>query len=428
MPLNRATLIRISTIDKCLQNRYRRWTINDLIDACTDALAEYEGRSNPVSRRTFQNDLALMRSDRLGYNAPIVVRDNKYYEYDDPEFSITHLPLNDEGLDALNSALDILRQLQCFPQLSSSIDIISKLNEQISRHTGDSVPAMDMEYVPGYRGARHIGAIYDAVRRQQTIVIEYRSFKARQADSVVVYPYLLKEYRNRWFLIGEKASNRTPQVNIFALDRIHSVTVDKEHPFKKCVDFDPEHFFDDTVGVTKGINDRARRVVVKVDAQQAPYVESKPFHKSQKVEQRFRDGGIQISLKVVINNELERLIPGLFGGLRVVLVQRLVDGGVHFGATGQGVERLMATGSALVATLLVWFVMERLQGYEDKALEIRLIGKMGPDIMEKLDGLEYAAFESQEVQGILQRIGGEPWENVKSCFGGIQACSGGRIS
>ena len=112
------------------------------------------------------------------------------------------------------------------------------------------------------------------------------------------------------------------------------------------------------------------------------------------------------------------LIPGLFGGLRVVLVQRLVDGGVHFGATGQGVERLMATGSALVATLLVWFVMERLQGYEDKVLEIRLIGKMGPDIMEKLDGLEYAAFESQEVQGILQRIGGEPWENVKSCFGG----------
>lgn len=80
MPLNRATLIRISTIDRCLQNHYRRWTIDDLIDACTDALAEYEGRSNRISRRTFQNDLALMRSDRLGYNAPIVVREHKYYE------------------------------------------------------------------------------------------------------------------------------------------------------------------------------------------------------------------------------------------------------------------------------------------------------------------------------------------------------------
>lgn len=318
MPLNRATLIRISTIDKCLQNHYRRWTINDLIDACTDALAEFEGRSNPVSRRTFQNDLALMRSDRLGYNAPIVVRDNKYYEYEDPNYSITHLPLNDEGLDALNSALDILRQLQGFPQLASSIDIISKLNEQISRQTGASVPAMDMEHVPGYKGAQFIGAIYDAVRKRQTIVIEYQSFKARQPQELVVYPYLLKEYRNRWFLICEKSTNRSPQINIFALDRILSVRLDKGHPFRKCADFDPEHFFDDTIGVTKSISDKARRVVVKIDRQQAPYVESKPFHKSQKVEQRFRDGSIQLSLKVVINNELERLILGYGGHAEVI--------------------------------------------------------------------------------------------------------------
>lgn len=318
MPLNRATLIRISTIDKCLQNHYHRWTINDLIDACTDALAEFEGRSNPVSRRTFQNDLALMRSDRLGYNAPIVVRDNKYYEYEDPDFSITHLPLNDEGLDALNSALDILRQLQGFPQLASSIDIISKLNEQISRQTGAMPPAMDMEHIDGYKGARFIGTIYDAVRKKQTLMIEYQSFKARQAEKIVVYPYLLKEYRNRWFLICEKLTNRSPQVNIFALDRIHSVELDKSHPFRKCVYFDPEHFFDDTIGVTKSISDKARRVVIKVDRQQAPYVESKPFHKSQKVEQRFRDGSIQLSLKVVINNELERLILGYGGHAEVI--------------------------------------------------------------------------------------------------------------
>ena len=318
MPLNRSTLIRISTIDRCLQNRFRKWTINDLIDACTDALAEFEGRSNPVSRRTFQNDLALMRSDRLGYNAPIVVRDNKYYEYEDSDYSITHLPLNDEGLDALNSALDILRQLQGFPQLSSSIDIISKLNEQISRHTGASAPAMDMEHVAGYRGAEFIGKIYDAVRKRQTLVIEYQSFKAQHPETLTVYPYLLKEYRNRWFLICEKSTNRSPQVNIFALDRIHSVSIDNTHIFKKCVDFDPEHFFDDTIGVTKQIGDKARRVVIKIDRQQAPYVESKPFHKSQKVEQRFRDGSIQLSLKVVINNELERLILGYGGHAEVI--------------------------------------------------------------------------------------------------------------
>lgn len=318
MPLNRSTLIRISTIDKCLQNRYRRRTLEDLIEACSDALAEYEGRDTPISRRTLQYDLSLMRSDRLGYNAPIVVRDNKYYEYEDPDYSITHLPLNDEGLDALNSALDILRQLQGFPQLASSIDIISKLNEQISRHTGDSTPAMDMENVPGYTGSQFIGSIYEAVRKHQTAIIEYQSFKARNAEKLTVYPYLLKEYRNRWFLIGEKATNRTPQVNIFALDRIHSVEVDPKTPFKKCVDFDPAHYFDDTIGVTRLISDKARRVVIKIDRQMAPYVESKPFHKSQKVEQRFGNGSIQLSLKVVINPELERLILGYGGHAEVI--------------------------------------------------------------------------------------------------------------
>lgn len=318
MPLNRSTLIRISTIDRCLQNRFRRWTINDLIDACTDSLAEYEGRATPVSRRTFQNDLALMRSDRLGYNAPIVVRENKYYEYSDPDYTITHLPLNDDGLDALNSALDILRQLQGFPQLASSIDTISKLNEQISRHTGTSTPAMDMERVEGYTGTRHISTIYEAVRKQQTITIEYQSFKARQAESIAVYPYLLKEYRNRWFLICERAANRVPQVNIYALDRILSVSINNELPFKPCTEFDPATFFDDTIGVTKQISDKARRVVIKIDSQQAPYIESKPLHKSQKVELRFRNGSIQISLKVVINNELERLILGYGGHVEVI--------------------------------------------------------------------------------------------------------------
>ena len=78
------------------------------------------------------------------------------------------------------------------------------------------------------------------------------------------------------------------------------------------------HFFDDTIGVTRQIGDKAKRVVVKIDRQQAPYVESKPFHKSQKVEQRLHDGSILLSLKVVINNELERLILGYGGHAEVM--------------------------------------------------------------------------------------------------------------
>ena len=79
MPVSKNALIRYKTIDRCLRNRYRRWTLEDLIEACSDALYEYEGRDEGVSRRTVQLDIQMMRSDKLGYNAPIKVVDRKYY-------------------------------------------------------------------------------------------------------------------------------------------------------------------------------------------------------------------------------------------------------------------------------------------------------------------------------------------------------------
>ncbi|MEM9260553.1 MAG: WYL domain-containing protein, partial [Bacteroidota bacterium] len=54
MPANKNALLRYRTIDKCLQNHGRRWTLVDLIDACSDALYEYEGKDTYVSKRTIQ--------------------------------------------------------------------------------------------------------------------------------------------------------------------------------------------------------------------------------------------------------------------------------------------------------------------------------------------------------------------------------------
>ena len=78
MPANKNALIRYKTIDRCLRNRYRRWTIDDLVEACSDALYDMEGIVKGVSLRTVQGDLQIMRSDKLGYNAPIEVYDKIY--------------------------------------------------------------------------------------------------------------------------------------------------------------------------------------------------------------------------------------------------------------------------------------------------------------------------------------------------------------
>ena len=108
MPANKNALIRYKTIDRCLRNRYRRWTIEDLVDACSDALYDMEGIRKGISLRTVQGDIQMMRSDKLGYNAPIEVYDRIYYRYADPHYSITDMPLSEDDFLLIKRAVDLL--------------------------------------------------------------------------------------------------------------------------------------------------------------------------------------------------------------------------------------------------------------------------------------------------------------------------------
>ena len=108
MPANKNALIRYKTIDRCLRNRYRRWTLDDLVDACCDALLDMEGIQKGVCARTVQMDIQIMRSDKLGYNAPIVVYDKIYYTYADPDYSITEMPLSMDDCKLIKEAITLL--------------------------------------------------------------------------------------------------------------------------------------------------------------------------------------------------------------------------------------------------------------------------------------------------------------------------------
>ncbi|MEO0337642.1 MAG: phytanoyl-CoA dioxygenase, partial [Bacteroidota bacterium] len=131
MSVNKNALIRYRTIDKCLQNHYRKWSLVDLIDACSDALYEYEGRDVSVSKRTVQLDIQMMRSDKLGYNAPIEVYERKYYRYADPDFSITDVPLNESDMQILSESVEMLRQFKDFSLFADLGGVIQRLEDKV---------------------------------------------------------------------------------------------------------------------------------------------------------------------------------------------------------------------------------------------------------------------------------------------------------
>ena len=114
MASNKNALIRYKTIDYCLRNNFQKWTLDDLIEACSDALYEYEGKNVNVSKRTIQLDIQLMRSDKLGYNAPIEVYERRFYRYADSDYSITNIPVTENDIKVMNESIQLLRQFKDF--------------------------------------------------------------------------------------------------------------------------------------------------------------------------------------------------------------------------------------------------------------------------------------------------------------------------
>ncbi len=109
MPANLNALIRYKTINTCLYGGWRRWTIDELRGKCSEALAESRGRYTPVSERTLRDDIRVMRSDILGFNAPIKQEGGLYF-YSDPGYSILSLSITDTGLAA--QVLGLLMKLR----------------------------------------------------------------------------------------------------------------------------------------------------------------------------------------------------------------------------------------------------------------------------------------------------------------------------
>jgi len=322
MPANKNALIRYKTIDNCLRNKYRRWTINDLVDACSDALYDMEGITKGVSLRTIQADLQIMRSDKLGYNAPIEVYDSKYYRYADPDYSIFDMPLSENDYEVMKEAVEMLKQLEDFDHFSEMADVVGRLQDKLSISQSNRKPIIHFDSVPNLKGLKLLNPLYNYIASKQPLRIMYQSFNAKEPTEYILYPYLLKEYRNRWFLFGSVKKDLV--LYNLALDRIVSVEP-LDIPFKENPEFDCEHFFDDVIGVSKNIHNTPRTIKFWASQEQSKYIQTKPLHHSQKLIKQNEDGSCIFKISVVINFELYSVLMSYGPGVRVIYPRQAVS-------------------------------------------------------------------------------------------------------
>jgi predicted DNA-binding transcriptional regulator YafY len=174
---------------------------------------------------------------------------------------------------------------------------------------------IDFEKNDNLKGLEWIEVIRKAIVMKKTMCVTYQSFKAREASTFCFSGYLLKEYRNRWFLLGRSHQRNAPLLNL-ALDRIQSIEMHTDN-YRENKDIDLATYYNDTIGVTKTPGQRDCEVVFWIDNANAPYIITKPLHPTQKLLSEEADGKI-FSIRVILNFELERELLGFGPKIKVL--------------------------------------------------------------------------------------------------------------
>lgn len=312
MPLNKNQQIRAQILDDCLSNMVKWHSADDLLEKVNDYLVREAGLE-PISRRTLYSDLERLRHPDL-YNAELekkVVNRKVFYRYKDPHFSIHHSPMTAQQLTELQHILQGLEQLSNFP-FGHWLDSLRQNNTWVSGNDYQGKPLIGIDHNPDLKGVEFFTDAFQAITHQQVLSITYRDFAGIEYQ-YRFHPYYLKQYNQRWFLIGLNEEEPGIIWNL-ALDRIETMKTTSGTYTPSSIDF--EDYFYDIVGVTHNRKVGLEKILLRFSPESLPYVLTKPLHPSQKKKKSGDE--ILIQIKVKPNYELYSVLRSFGKNVEVV--------------------------------------------------------------------------------------------------------------
>lgn len=301
MATNKNASIRYRALDKCFRDFHHRYFIEDLIEKCEEELESFNFSAS-VSRRQIFDDIRFMESF-AGWAIPLDrLKDGKktYYRYSDRNFSINKQPLTDEEAQQLKTMIITLDRFRGLPSNEWVEELISNLEWRFNLK-GNSENIVSFEQNQNLKGLDKLSDVLDATLNHIPLNILYKNYKEGGVEeNVVLHPYYVKQYNNRWFLFGLNQDRNL--ISNLALDRIVYLYTTEDVRFIPNTTIDFEHYFDDVVGVTIPKDEvKKEHIILQFTKHRFPYVTSKPIHHSQ---QTISEEDCTISIDVRPNREL----------------------------------------------------------------------------------------------------------------------------
>ena len=310
MSLHKHALIRYRIIDSMLRNKYRTFpSIEDIRAKCEDSLFGSDWGEH-ISKSTIEKDFKAMRNDaELDFFSPIKYskRDDGYY-YTDDTYTIHNIPLKPDDIDAIKFASNTLmnfRESPLFTQFRFAIEkIFDRLNisSEVQDERLDNLVQFDS--YPDFPGNDYLQPLYSAIKDYQKVKIWYQRFNSSKLSIRVYHPYLLKEYKYRWYVIGY--SEDKSQIVTYALDRIEKI-IPQEEDFIIQAGFNPDAFFKYSFGITQ-VDHEPQVIKLKFPIAQEGYIKTQALHETQEIIKRTSTYFI-LELTVLVTYELlERIM------------------------------------------------------------------------------------------------------------------------
>lgn len=314
MPISKSAYRRYKIIDLLIRNTSKPYpSIEDIKDACLDKLDFFP------SENTIEKDIKNMKlPEPDGFDAPIkYCRKNMGYYYTNPNFSINNTGLTNLDIDSIKQSVDLLQSIggaRVSIKFKQAIDKILTTFQEDFPESDVNRKLIQTDYVNGSRGFKNFDVLFSACKDKNPISFVHYSFQKREYKAVIVHPIILKEFDNRWYLIGFSEYHNS--LRTFGFDRIYEpipVKIKYKASDAKLI----EAYCNDIYGVYPYDNQPKQKVVFRTTPLITNYFESYPLHESQEVKKN-QSGYCEFTIDVIPSVELVREFRSYGRELRVL--------------------------------------------------------------------------------------------------------------
>lgn len=324
MPVNKEALKRYRVIDRLLSDPNHDYT--------TQQIRQYVRRQtgSNVGIRMIQKDIRALEEE-FGKEMARNKGRRGSVRYEDQSTPLFYQELTSDEEELLREVLRTLGQFEGLDNFTWFDLLSKKLNMK------DDVRSCPIISFGGNDvlqfSSNLLGKLFTAISRRKTICIKYQPF-GKPKKSYCIYPYQLRQYNHRWFLLATPVGNevepyREDFIATFPLDRM-----DPEFDYLEDIPYIDSHIdiesrFGEMVGVTKYEDKDVECIYFAVRQESANYVRSKMIHRTQmeaegvELEEYWKkypqiDGWSIFSIECRPNPELFSLLSS-YGGNLVVL-------------------------------------------------------------------------------------------------------------